>query len=548
MCRSAILALSLCATLAVGCGDDAVTGGDTAVPSDTTATADTATDTTATADTATADTVGADDTVPAGDTSAEAVPLIGEALPCGHAADAGGLPAGNDLVRVPIDTSVFPNALCNDGSTPQIYVRPYEGEENKDRWIIQLKGGGACSTPKECAQRWCSVLTNFGKTQMVGDIRNPPRSGIGGTGILERIEGEHSDDNPFGKFNQVYVNYCSSDTWSGTIKDKVVDTFLPCEPGAGSTCPDGSACPATGDDAGVCVGTPVRYRIHFLGHEIVDAVFATLRRDGVPALSDGTSTMPDLDDAAYVVFAGASAGGAGVTNNLDRIAGVLRDHNTACQGGGSCPLVVEGLIDSIFKPTYEGLNLEDTDACQKAGACTFEAVLRLLQLGTDFWGGVGDESCETWHAAHSGDGWRCTETAHVISHHLTTPFFLRMGLADQLLGGNFVELKLKTASGDAIDSILDFATLLQPQLEWFSTWSDEAEEATDGARAPGVFGPGCSKHETLQSHGAVYETTIAFRSEGRHFFDVWQLWKAGTSPVPVVLVADTPQDSVCVDE
>src|SRR5690606_7115475 len=68
------------------------------------------------------------------------------------------------------------------------------------------------------------------------------------------------------------------------------------------------------------------------------------------------------------------------------------------------------------------------------------------------------------------------------------------------------------------------------------------------ARAPGVFAPGCSKHETVQSDGAVYDTTIDFQGVPRHFFDVWSLWKAGTSPLPVVLVADTPADSTCVDE
>lgn len=527
--RAWSLVFLLAAVLPAACGSD---GGGNSVA-----------DTVPSGDTAAADATTSPDGGDDADTSVEAVPLIGEALPCGTLAEVGGLPAGADLVRVPLDTAAFPDALCNDGSTPQMYVRRYEGEENRGKWLIQLKGGGTCGSARACAQRWCSVLTLFGMTQMVGDIRDPPRAGIGGKGILER-----RDDNPWGKFNQVFVNYCSSDSWSGTARDAVLATQLPCEPG--SACPDGTTCPGTGDDAGVCAASPVQYRIHFLGRRIVDAVFATLRRDGVGALAGGGQELPDLDDADYVVFAGSSGGGAGVTANLDRVAGLLREKNTACQGGGACPLVVEGYIDSIFVPSYEGLDYSATEPCTKGGACSFEAILRLAQEAgpSALWHAEGDESCASWHAARDGEGWRCEEDAHVISHHLTTPFFLRMGLADQLLGPTFMGFGFATADGEPIDTILEFAAVLHPQLEWFSMWADEAEEAAPGARAPGVFAPACAKHETVQSDGAVYETTIDFQGVPRRFFDVWSLWKAGTSPLPVVLVADSPADSTCVDQ
>jgi hypothetical protein len=449
------------------------------------------------------------------------------------------VPKGNDLGRHTVDVGAFPDALCNDGSTAVFYFRPYEGEENRDKWVIQLKGGGGCSTAESCAQRWCSVLTLFGMTQMVDDVNDPDLESIAGQGILNR-----RDDNPWAAYNHVYVQYCSSDGWSGTARDVVLDTYHPCDPeNPKAKCPNGTACPAEGEEnAGFCVDVPVTYRIHFLGSRIVDAVIATLRRDGVA----GPKGLPDLDDAEHVVVAGSSGGGAGVTANLDRIADLLRQHNEACKGA-TCPLEVDGVIDSIFDPSSEGLDLTHTQNCppESPELCSYEAYLK-RKYERDVNGpekSLKDASCVAWHQANApGTEWRCAEGAHMISHHITTPFVLRMGLVDELLMSGYLELGVRTAAGEPIDEPIEYATLLHDQLEWFSGWSTEAEEAEPGMKAPGVFGPGCPKHETLSEDIAVYEATIDDEGTVRDFFDVWQLWKGGT---PKVLVADTPADSSC---
>jgi len=54
-------------------------------------------------------------------------------LPCGKPGTAGGLAAGVDLARMTVDTRRHPNAVCNDGSPAVYYVRPYSGEENRDK-------------------------------------------------------------------------------------------------------------------------------------------------------------------------------------------------------------------------------------------------------------------------------------------------------------------------------------------------------------------------------------------------------------------------------
>lgn len=473
------------------------------------------------------------------------VPLIGEALSCGARAEVGGVPRGEDLVRHTLDVASFPDALCNDGSTAVFYYRPYEGEANRDKWVIQLKGGGGCHSADTCALRWCSVLTNFGKTQMVDDINRPALATIGGRGILAR-----RDDNPWTAYNHVYVQYCSSDGWGGTARDVVLDTHHPCDPDEpGARCPDGSACP--GEDAetpGLCPDAPVRYRIHFLGSRIVDAVLSTLRRDGVAGAGAGGTALPDLDEAEHVVFAGSSAGGAGIVNNLDRVAALLREHNVACQGA-SCPLEVDGVIDSIFMPSFEGLDFTGHPSCppDEPELCAYEAYYQRVwaRRSEAVAQPREDESCATWHAANDPDGsWRCAESAHVISHHLTTPFVMRMGLNDQLLAQGMNELGLRTADGEPIDTPLEFAALMHPQLEWFSRWADEAEERDLATMAPGIFAPGCPKHETLSEDTAVYDATIQFQGQGRDFFELWMFWKLG-GEVPAVLVADTPADSRC---
>lgn len=90
-------------------------------------------------------------------------------------------------------------------------------------------------------------------------------------------------------FNQVFIYYC----WTGSQEEIELEAEHPV---------DG--------------GEPVRFKMSFLGREIFDAVVATMRQDGVGAVSymdgSGTVEMPDLDDASEVVLSGPSAGGAGV--------------------------------------------------------------------------------------------------------------------------------------------------------------------------------------------------------------------------------------------
>lgn len=87
-----------------------------------------------------------------------AAPLLGDAFDCGKATAVGGL-AGSSrasaLERRQVDVGAFPDALCDDGTPALFYVRPASASAGQNRWIIQLLGIGACSSPAVCAKRWC---------------------------------------------------------------------------------------------------------------------------------------------------------------------------------------------------------------------------------------------------------------------------------------------------------------------------------------------------------------------------------------------------------
>ena len=437
------------------------------------------------------------------DAAAAPAPYIGDVLDCGRPALAGGLTAGADLQRVDLDPIAFPGALCNDGTRGFFYVRPATSVAARDRWVIQLQGGGACTTPDSCARRWCRVDTNFGETQMTATLS--PAGGIVADGILQQ-GGAGGEPNPLGDANHVFVRYCSSDSWAGTAGAIDVDAVHP------------------------ITAAPVRFRIAFAGAAILDAVVATLRRDGAapPAytLGGGSTTLPDLDDAVAVTFAGASAGGAGVAHQADRLRADLRAHNTAC-GGAACPLQFLALIDSAFGPSSEHLDFSTSTLCADAGLCTHPEVY--AAFADTLAGRRSDASCPTWHAANDpATAWRCDDLGHVIREHLTAPFMVRMGLTDELLSSNLIDLGV-SAGGSPL-TLQRYAELVRADLLALPAATPEEPFAAP----PAVFGPRCAKHETISSNPAVYATTLTSGGVPYTMFDVLTAFVTRTQPQALV--------------
>ncbi len=457
---------------------------------------------------------------------ASAVPFITEALECRYATPAG---AGSGAMqRHAIDLARFPDALCNDGTGAVIHFRPFRGAANRNKWVIALRGGGGCDSGDTCAARYCGCSpsraaqcprvaeenrTFFTANNMTND--HPPL--LPGTGIMLR-DGGPTMVNPIQDYNQVQLQYCSSDLWSGTRRDAVVTATHP------------------------VTGAPVQYRLHFLGRRILDADIATLRQDGVAALvhNVGTSTpLPDLDDAEEIIFTGDSAGGAGLVNNLDRLQTELRASNANCRAGGACPLRVRGLMDASVGPDRSRLDWSATPAMTYARLTELASTNRNATHGFS-----GDESCVAWHRARSpGSEAVCADEMHVVRNHVTTPFFLRMAVADVLIMEAYTSSGARDPALGAITPLV-FAQLQARELAQFTTLPTRAEEGAAMSLAPSVFAPLCTKHDTIWDTDDVYRSSVtpAGGAETR-LFDVFEPWRATGATRAVV--AASRMDSVC---
>ena len=438
-------------------------------------------------------------------------PSIEQALSCRVPPVRAAKPAGGgDLQRY--DLTAFPQASCNDGSPAVLYFRPYEGAANRNKWIIALNGGGGCGTAQDCANRWCGVDTNFDADNM--STKNAG-NGLNGDGILERQPG-----NPFANYNQVEVRYCTSDSWQGHGL------------GLTTTAKD----PKTGKD--------VTFQINFAGGYVFQAVVDTLRQDGVEGLvySKSKTALPDLDDASEVVLAGGSAGGNGVIFNLDRLADELR--------GGSNKPVVRGFIEAIVGPDKSKLDYSSSVGCKENQLCSFEAQYKYVYAKQQDVNGPRewtDESCLEWHKKNEpGTEWLCYDLNHVLANHVTTPYFVRTGLADQLRSSETIEQGYSTPDGKPL-TVLSYAQATAEFVSGLQAAVKSGHEASNVTKLPGVFAPSCRTHYTLFQTNLVNGVTVEGPgAKAYSLFDVWNNWVAGEGPD--VVVTSAPRTDNCTGE
>ncbi|HVS64897.1 MAG TPA: pectin acetylesterase-family hydrolase [Thermoanaerobaculia bacterium] len=437
---------------------------------------------------------------------ASAQPRIREALPCEREGSAGGLARGSALTRVDVDPVLYPEAICNDGTPAVFYVRPALTDENRDSWHIHLQGGGGCLDGQSCAERWCSVDTNFGADKM--STLYAPEGGIVDPGILR-------DDprNPIWDWNQVLVYYCSSDSWTGRADDRELEAAGP-------------------------QGGSIEYRMPFHGADIVDAVLDVLQGGDGPLVLEGeggaSRSVPDLDEARRVLFSGASAGGGGVTYNADRVEALLRETNVRC-AGEDCPLDFRALVDSTLFPDTSDLDASQSAPCLESGLCTTEELLRAQWdqvLGSLRAGQETEDSCASWHRDNApGTEWRCADGAHVLENHVSSPLFVRMDLQDNLLSSNFVERGYLDDGRPVTPT--DFGERTEATLRRFADRADLSEEAL---AAPVVLGAQCTRHESLRNNESYYDH-LAPAPDGLPYAtpDLLRNWLEGEGPLEAIV-------------
>lgn len=239
-------------------------------------------------------------------------------------------------------------AVCNDGSPAGYYLRRSRNSA-ETRWIIHLAGDGMCTDKSSCEAR---------------SAESPDAMSSLGWPAARQEKGLLAADpalNPdFAAFNHVLVPYCSSDLWSGQR----------------------SAEAATGG-------------FHFRGATIVEAVVADLSDPAV--MGDG-----NLSEATEILLSGSGAGGVGVLNHLDRLAGLM---------GGT---TVRGVTDGGWIVDHPAQQAVD------------RPVVAQVQLGYTFWQSVVDRSCARNNSLREG---LCFVGAFVYPF-LGTPLFVQTSLVD----------------------------------------------------------------------------------------------------------------------
>jgi hypothetical protein len=181
--------------------------------------------------------------------------------------------AANSPQLVVLDTSKYPQAVCNDGSAAAYVLRPGAGAA-ANRWIISLQGGGECFDQTTCSTRAATMPTLVSTASFQAN----PSSAFGQGGILGDTPGNNPD---FYDASMVQVLYCSSDDWSGAKASTTA--YNPTDPTTWN----------------------------FQGRAILDSVIADLEA------SHG------LGSATEVMLTGQSAGGVGTFANVNPVAKLI---------------------------------------------------------------------------------------------------------------------------------------------------------------------------------------------------------------------------------
>ena len=245
--------------------------------------------------------------------------------------------AGDGWFRKRVDDWEAADLRCNDGSPYAYYVNPGAGDA-ADKWLVYFKGGGACFDVESCGARWLMTPQFMKQQRSVSANWVPTRSNAGAAnGIFARDQA----DNAFADWTQVWLHYCSSDSFVGSA------TRAETENG-----------------------------ISMRGWEIAGAAIGELVAGLDPALT-GTP-LPALRDATDVLVYGGSAGANGARLNMDRVASAVLEVNPTAvvRGFGDsavAPQIIPGMFsqDSVDPPMWNSAGNGDADCLESHPAATF---------------------------------------------------------------------------------------------------------------------------------------------------------------------------------
>ncbi len=344
------------------------------------------------------------------------------------------------LTRFFVDAAKHPKARCNDGTVPVFFFRRGIGD-SVNKWVIYFKGGGNCTDQKSCELRDRSVTSSAPWQRK--DLRELGDEEDRADGILSH-NASHNPD--FYNWNHVFLTYCSSDNWSGTR----------------------AASPAT-------------FNWHFVGHHITNAMIDALQDQNIVGAQN-------LANATQILFTGSSAGGAGLRNNLDRLAKQF----TRADVRGVSDAGISQPVDSAIEAQYQ----------------------QLKKAQWDLWQPVYDESCV---AANAAQPWNCNDGDFLVSNdHIQTPLFIHSDQLDPLVL-DAQGLNLRTRAD-------------RPKIEAFAAKIREIL-----LNEPAVFSPFNNRHIILTN-----ERFYEYKINGLTMFQVLGNWYFNRSGPKNVIEAPRP--------
>jgi hypothetical protein len=389
-------------------------------------------------------------------------------LPWQEVRDSDGL-----AVRVVLDPERYPLARCNDGTTPVYYYTPAKKPSSK-RWLIHLEGGASCHTDADCHDRWQDTPVRMG-TGCKGPDDCSKAYGVAGEALPEfrQLKGVFTENerNFFRDFHRVFVEYCTSDAWTGDGGELVVDGFPHVEQ------PN---------------------RVEFNGHHVVNAVMRDLsNRQGARV------NEVDVD----LLLSGSSAGSAGAQRHLDRIAAALPKASR-----------VRGVFDAAFKgETYPDFSNNTCSSRLTMGQVRTEPTENQLEKWQT-WNPVLDDSCVATAIREGGHPALCFSLDYVFERdEIETSFMIFQAQRDYLAKRGLSEGILLAIGLDPTNNA-HRNQCISKQTRDFGRSVAQSTESLEGWYVP------CNEIHVSVPRNLVFRQSIQASSEKVSFYDALVNW------------------------
>lgn len=357
------------------------------------------------------------------------------------------------------------NSVCADGSPAIMYIRNASMHKDRHRWLIVLEGGGnGFSADGTLDQSMWDRWTGGGASSYLNTLSKSstdwlgPGGAIGRDGIpdlpLQILKGGilSANRSSFATWNAIFLNYCSSDSWTGRASSVNMPT------------------------AGFWVDNQIEivgFKMDFQGHNIIDDALNMLSQ--ATLLADHNPAYPlenNLSNAETVLLAGESAGGGGVLYNLDFVTDKLQSINPNVQVIGSIGAKHHPPTATPVDSWWLDDNANGTDDMQESVLNRWDQMLQINAFV--------DQSC-----LNSGANSLCSLLSDTVPH-FSTPVHIKQDMSDPLLSQPY-------------NSVSNYQTGLSVDYGfWYS------------AQIPPFFAPDCGQHASLEG-GNYFEHSLQQR-------------------------------------